>query len=408
MTAHTIKQGDTLDGISRISYGTSEGVALIASANPGLDITLVVGDVLNVPELAGAPVLEEPPLPAGDENEVAVRQDGRHFRFFTTMRLTRSMDSFDHFTMSAPFEPDNAEFRSAYVPMTYRRTELFVGGERQYTGVNVSVPPRVAVNGRTVSSEGYALAGVLNDSNMPGSSFPLEFDDMNLQDVAKSVCKPFGLAPVFNALPGPAFERVSLAATVRVLSFLAKLAQQRNLVISNDKFGQPVFHKTLGGFPVQSLNEGVSPLLSVEAKFNAQQYYSHVTALTPATIGNDGGQYTAKNPHLPGVLRPLVFDAGDTFNGDAKAAADAKLGRMFANSIAYRVKLAGWRNARGDLWSPNTRIRLTAPGVMIYNETEFLVRAVDLDRSGSHYSTTLTVILPGSFEGITPKVLPWQ
>lgn len=409
MNAHTVKPGDTLESIAIAVYGTAEEVALIKSANPGALEALVPGDVLNVPELPGLLGLSGLPVQADTSDEVTIRQDGRVFRFFTSMALTRSMDSFDRLTMGAPFQPDNAAFRSAYTPMTFRRTELFVGGVRQYTGLNISAPPRVAVNGRTVSANGYALAGVLHDSNMPSSSFPLEFDDMDLRGISRALCKPFGLSPVFSSDPGPIFSpRVALAPTTRVLQFMAKLSQQRNLVITNDEFGQPLFHRTAPGFPVQSLLEGSPPVVSIEAAFNAQAYYSHVTALSPSTLGIDGGQHTVKNPFLPGVLRSLVFDAGDTFGGDAKAAADAKMGRMFANSIVYRVKLAGWRNARGDLWAPNMRVRLTAPGVMIDNPFEFLVRNVVLSRSGTHYETALTLILPGAFEGVLPEALPWQ
>lgn len=218
---------------------------------------------------------------------------------------------------------------------------------------------------------------------------------------------PFGLLPVFASEVGPVFERVALEPPTIILSFLTKLAQQRNLVIANDAFGMPLFHGTSAAPAVQSLSQGESPVQSVEASFNAQRYYSHITALSPSSIGVDGGQYTVVNPFASGTLRPFVFDAADTFGGDLVAAASAKMGRMFANAIAYRVELAGWRNALGQLWAPNTSVRLIAPGAMIYTETEFLIRSVALARNGSAFTTTLTLILPGTFEGKIPRSLPW-
>ena len=299
-------------------------------------------------------------------------------------------------------------FRGAYFPLLYQLTDVYVGSQRLYSGVNVSGPPRLEVNRASVSSEGYALAGVWNDCTMPASAFPLEYEGLSLTEIATIVGLPFGLVPVFRAPGGASVDRLAITPSDKVLSFLTKITQQRNLLISNDEFGMPVFQKTAPGFPLQTLRQGDSPVRSVEAMFQAQNYFSHITALTPSFLGVGGTQYTAVNPFLSGVVRPLVYETPDTFTGDVVEAVNSKMGRMFANAISYRVSVAGWRNALGDLWAPNTRVRLLAPKAMVYNETEFLIRSVILSRNAVEDSSILVLVLPGSFEGILPKVLPWS
>ena len=104
----------------------------------------------------------------------------------------------------------------------------------------------------------------------------------------------------------------------------------------------------------------------------------------------------------------MTFKAPDTLNADVKAAVEAKAGRMFGNMAAYSVTVSTWRDPQGDLWEPNTTVKLLAPGAMIYNEYEFVIRSVDLDVEGDKRTATLDLVIPGSFSGVIPKVLPWE
>ena len=353
MKTWTVTASDTLERVSTIAYGTPAQVELLKSANPQVSGGLTVGMVLTIPELS----VSETNVPAARENEVAVSLAGKPFRFFTSVAIHRSIDSFDQFSLTAPFEPGVEEFRTPFAPLTFQRAELFVGGQRLYTGTNVNNLPEASVEGRIVTTEGYALAGVLNDCPMPGTSFPIEYDKLTLQAIAIEQAKPFGLTPVFDAEAGAAFDRVAIASGTKVLAFWAKLAQQRKLVVGNDENGQPVFRTETNSPPIQLLEFGKSPVTSIVPEFNPQEYYSHVTVVIPSFLGiGDPVQHTIANPFLQGVTRPLTSQGDDLEPGEEVGVAEAKIGRMFANAIAYRVELAGWRDVKGNLWTPNTTV----------------------------------------------------
>jgi prophage tail gpP-like protein len=82
---------------------------------------------------------------------------------------------------------------------------------------------------------------------------------------------------------------------------------------------------------------------------------------------------------------------------------------MFASMAAYTVEnLPTWRDPRGQLWAPNTTLRLIAPSAMIYTEQEFLIRDVVLRQDDESLTASLGLALPGAFSGETPESLPWD
>jgi len=407
---YTVLAGDTFESIALKLYGVATGAARIKAANPQvLAAGLTPGAVLMVPEDNSLPPAIPQNVRSQGVNEVSITVDGSPFRFWTEMSLQLSLDTFDRFTLSAPWEPENQAFRDVFVPFTYKRTVINRGGVPLFTGTLVGTTPIFSVAARTVSVSGYALAGVWNDCTMPVSSFPLAFKDVNLQAIANTMAEPFGLLPVFEGGEDPAFpDSVDYTPTQKITTFLRGLAQQRNLVIGNDAAGMPVFRKAAAGTAQQTLTAGQQPVRKITPEFQPQQMYSHVSALAPTDWLGEGVQHTVPNPHMQGVFRPLVFTIPETDAAGAVVAAEAKAGRMFGNALAYTIELAGWENAAGEHWKANTLVRVLAPDVMIYSPTEFLIRSATLDRKENAETCILDLVPPGAFRGEIPEVLPWQ
>lgn len=408
-TTYSVKAGDTFETIARIQYGTEAEAGRIARANPGVSEPLAPGTQLTLPTAPGAPQDAQSQIPASGDNEVAVLINGQRFRFWSNIRITRSLDAMDIADFGAPFEHDAPGFRDFFRPFAYAPMAITVGGAPLFTGIMVDVTPAVDNNRRTVAVGGYSLPGVLNDCTPPASAFPLEFNDQTLPDIASAIAAPFGVSAEFRGAAGAAFERVACEPGRRALEFLVDLAQQRGLIVSSTERGALLFWRSADtGAPVARLQQGEAPVLSVTPFFTPQQYYSHVTGLEPVIVGLEGAQYTAQNPRLRGVTRPMTYTASDTEGGDIKPAVEAKIGRMFGNAIAYSITLATWRDPSGALWAPNTTVRVTAPDAMIYEEYEFVIRSVEFVRHAAEETATLSLMLPGSFNGEIPEVLPWD
>lgn len=408
-TTYNVITGDTFESISRKKYGTEKEADRIARANPGVAEPLTAGTTLTVPVLPEAPQNLQQAADSSTDDEVAILIDGKRFRFWDKVRITRAIDTMDTVEFGAPFDSEAPGFRETFRPFSFKTVVITVGGTPLFTGTMVAVSPVLENAQKVISVSGYSLPGVLNDCTSPASSFPLEFDNQGLREIATAMAAPFGISVDFQADQGAVFERVASEPGKKVLAFLTELAKQRNLIISSSSRGKLLFlQSSEGGQPVARLQQGVAPVLSVTPFFSPQEYYSHITGIEPVVVGLAGSQFTVKNPRLLGVTRPLTFNAPDTLDADVKSAVEAKSGRMFGNMASYSVRVATWRDPNGKLWEPNTSIKLLAPDAMIYKEYEFIIRSIEFSRDRATETATLNLVIPGSFSGKVPEALPWD
>lgn len=408
-TMYKVLTGDTFEIISRKRYGTEKEADRIARANPGVAEPLAPGTTLTTPVAPEAPQNLQQSTQSSQADEVAILIDGKRFRFWDKIRITRSIDTMDTVEFGAPFDSEVPGFKKTFRPFSFKTVVITVGGTPLFTGIMVSVIPVVENGQKIITVSGYSLPGVLNDCTPPASSFPLEFDNQGLREIATALAVPFGISVEFLADQGAIFKRVASEPGKKVLAFLTELAKQRNLIISSSSRGKLVFLQSYeGGKLVALLKQGKPPVMSVTPFFNPQEYYSHITGIEPVIVGLSGSQFTVKNPLLLGVVRPLTFNAPDTLDADVKSAVEAKVGRMFGNMIAYSVRVATWKDSSGNIWEPNTSIKLLAPGAMIYKEYEFIIRSIEFSRDSATETATLNLVIPGAFSGKIPEALPWD
>ena len=301
-------------------------------------------------------------------------------------------------------------FRETFKPFSYKEIDVTIGGVLLFTGTLVSVVPEITPERKSIVAGGYSLPGVLNDCTMPASAAPLEYHDQNLQQIAESVADVFGLRVEFTADPGAVFEPpVRMDPGKKVLAFLTELAKQRKLVIGNTESGALLFRGSTGdGAPAANFRQGERPLTSINPLFNPQEYFSDITGIQPVYFGLGGDAIPEKNPWLPGVMRPHTFNITDTESAAGVDVVKAKIGRMFGNAVSYSVEVATIRDPAGAVWAPDSVVTLFAPDAMVYNESRFTIRSVDISRTRTEESAVLNLVLPGAFGGLIPEALPWD
>lgn len=344
------------------------------------------------------------------ENETTVIIENKRFRYWTEIRLTRAVDNIDTVEVRAPFDPYDKTQRELFKPISYKPLSVAVNDEPRFTGTMVQCSPDMSTSSSVVSLAAYSLPGVLGDCPAPATALPSAYKKQNLRDIATISAEPFDIKVLFRGDPGPVFSEAVRDPGQAVLPFLVDLAKERNLVACSTSEGALLFWEAItGGAPVASLEQRKSPLLAVTPTFNPSQYYSEITGLRPVRVrAKKSVQFTARNTLLPGVLRPFVFEVDRGLDGDVETAVRAKTGRMYANMVSYEVAVATWRDKRGNLWEPNTIVRLYAPGAMIYKETDFVIRSIVFRRGPSVETATLSLVLPGSFTSDSPGGFPWD
>lgn len=376
---------------------------------------------------------------AGDElQRMSLKLDSQQVDFWSECELSRSIDGYSTVSFMAPFEPDRKEFRKTFKPFSFKPTQLFIGSSKVFTGTLIDVDPDSDKDASSVKVSCYARPAVLHDCEPPDSAYPLEFNEMDIVQIASKICGSFGFSASVEQQSivrdgslidlefikkaqrrgkrggliggkGSKFARLALQPGDNPQEFLAGLAKQRGVVMTDDPDGNLLFRNSVSaGSPVMTIAAGAQPVVAVKAAFNPQDYFSEITAFTPSTRLRKGDKWTAKNPRLSGVIRPTSFKPDDTDKSEAQQAALAKLGRMFGNMVSWTLSLPTFLDPSGKLLEPNTTIRITAPNAMIYTETELLVRNVKMKQNANETSSELNLVLPGAFSGEIPDSFPWD
>lgn len=228
-------------------------------------------------------------------NKVLLAVDGLEFVFWQDLQLTRAMDTVDAISFRAPFDYEAPGFRSVFKPFSYKPMQIFVDDDLLFSGTMVDVTPELDADSKTVQITGYATCGVLMDCTAPASALPLEFNNLNLRDIAERLCALFDIDVDFRGEPGAVFKRVACEPDKKIFDFLTDLAKQRGFIMASNETGDLLFWQSdTNTVPVATLREGQQPAFKITPEFKPQEYYSELTGIEPVEIGKSGSKTTAK------------------------------------------------------------------------------------------------------------------
>lgn len=343
-------------------------------------------------------------------DEVTVKIDGTKLAIWNELTLTQAVDEFSTFLLNTPFDHTNKEHRRLFRPLGNQPVEISIGHERVFTGELVNVTPLGTPNENSVTLSGYSKAGVMLDSTMPDGQ-ALQFNEVPLSFIAGHIAAAFGLGLTTILPEDPPFAQVELELDTKVIDLLKDLAQQRGAVISNDVDGMPLIW-----VPEEDVESvamlGAEVASKVEPQINGQNYFSHIYGYTQTNRkrGRVGERYEYVNPLArSGVNRAHFFKITDADNEDAPAVVAAKIGRMFGETAQWNLpEIPSWRDPQGKLWQVNKKLTMTAPQLMIYSATDFLIRSLTLYATPNSRTASMGLTLPGVFSGVTPEKWPWD
>ena len=422
---HKVIAGDTLNKIAVRYYGDAAKWTDIVKSNPQLagrksvyDGSPVIypGDVLIIPDdsvqaVAKTAVKETVVLDDNAPRDLGLKGLGKFITGFTGFTLVRSVFGNDGFSFSSTWNENSEQTRNAFRPFSYPTFDVYFDDDLVFTGKAMPPTPSVQPASQTINVQGYPLCGVLVDSCLPPSLFPAEYSGLDLKQIAETVCEPFGIGVVVQGSVGAAFEKVEVGLDDKVWDFLSKLAEQRNMFLTNTVDGNLLIYSPEVEAVSATFKQGEVPFISCAPEFDGQKMYSHITGYTKTSKTADSQKYTYENKLLinKGVLRCYSKQIDDAVEGTLEESVKALAGKMFAKCVKYKLTVSGHRDKTGRLYRENMAVSVKAPGAEIYRETKLLADEVTLtrdDRGGKQ--TTFTLVLPESRTGALPEVFPWE
>lgn len=452
---YNVKAGEKLTVIAPRYNVTATA---ILQANPSLYNNLISlegfpqlhpGMKLNIPFPQDAELMNRRDpisIDSATASEITVLIDGVQFSTWETAEINRQFDvAADTFSLSGPIDAADRAVRAIFKPFTYKPFSLYVGSEKIMQGSIINHNPESAANQSSLKVSGYSTPGILQDVMLPPTLYPFETDGWTLQQIAQRACTPFGITVLFTdsdiantqfstvrfesvtrtvtALYGQQVEisagykrfvegeRIDISPIEKIYPFLIGLAQQVGLVISSDVQGRLLFQKPTNEPAADTIIAGQSPFVKSSAKYLGQNRHSTYTALGTEMLGGVGAAACQTDLAIQntGINRPYVFKARDTNAGSLQNAAIAEYGRALARAINITITVTGWRRPSDDkLWKDNTRVIYQNPKDFIYEQTEFLVRAVKFIKGPKTEVTELTLVFPEAYNGEVRSSFPWD
>lgn len=338
-------------------------------------------------------------------DSILLTVSGQRYTGWEGLSITRFLDEVSSIAFSTSWDPSNRALAQLFVPLARQEIEVDTGrGERLLTGLITAGAPTADTESRMLPLGGFGLPGLLDLTRLNDT----EFNKVKLDEVARKIAQSAGDIPIdFRADPGAVFEQAKLEHNKSPWSFLVDLARPRGVLLADSPAGQLLAWQAESGEPVMELEEGKAPCGEVSVTLGSD-WHAEIVGYAGAKRGRTGSSHREKNPFFVGSYPTThEYEESDTKPADLPRAVKAKLGRMLGSAISWTVTLPGLRDPSGALFAPNTIVRLLHPSTFLYRATDLLVRAVTYEISGETLSSTLTLVLPGSYSGVLPEAMPW-
>ncbi len=335
-----------------------------------------------------------------------LKVNNRTIKFFTDLEVTRQFDSaVDSFGFQLYFNPDNDAHRELTEIGSFADCQIFEQGELFLTGTIVSQTFTSNQVTNLVTIQGYSKTGVLTDSNVPPSLYPLQTEGLSVLNIAKRLCDPFEINVINNTTDNSVTDIVTesnASETQRIAAYIAELTAQRNVVLTTNEAGDLVMTKAnVNQPPVFTFRpETNRDVTAMNLGFNGQNANSEVTVMKEASDdpADEAGQSTVINPLVKNSFRPAVNiqTSGDEFDTDK--AAKLALATQLRN-LSLTIELQGWR-LDGQIVKPNSIIEVLNPELHLYESTRFFIETVTYKKTPQGETATINCVLPEVYGGV--------
>ncbi len=340
------------------------------------------------------------------------RIENKQFDFFNSFRLTLKYDSMaSDFSFNFVYNPDKLDRVELAQVGHYHIAKVEHNGEQLLEGYLLSQGLTSQATQKMSNLSGYSLPGVLEDCNIDPSSYPLQYDKLNLSEIAKKLIDPFGLQMVVDSAVrskmNVAYETISAKPTQTIKQFLSELASQRNIIISHDEKGRLRFTQiNPNTTPIIEFDTGKAGSIpaTLALAFNGQGMHSDITAMKQASAsGGNAGQSTVKNPYVPFVFRPKVVIQNSGDDNDTNTVAKMALAQELKN-IKLTVTTNRW-DVNGVVIKPNNYITVREPKLSLFTKSTWFIESVELAQDAEKQTAKLTCVPPEVYNGNPPEYI---
>jgi prophage tail gpP-like protein len=350
--------------------------------------------------------------------------DKTEINYFTNITLTLKLDSIaSTFEFATYYQPQDLEYQRIFKPLQYKDVEIYNSKDKLiFTGTILNHRFTSNKGRELVIISGYSKCGILEDVCVPPSQYPLENNKKSLKDIATQLCGYFGInvvvsdqsksisestttAKVKNVTPQSdfatlqakskqVFGRTAASPTETIREYIAKLASQKNIVLSHNEKGEVLLFQP-DYMQVPRVKLGKENTLSMTIDYNGQGLHSDINIVRQPSDENAGLSTAdvAKNT-LVNKYRPTtkILSSGD----------DAQIEDAAKNELAAELKAINLSIELQGLFDeiyPGEIINVHNHYIYCYAYNRFMVDSITMKLDSKSETTTLNCVVPETFTG---------
>lgn len=350
--------------------------------------------------------------------------DKETVNYFTTGTLNLKLDSIaSTFEFSTLFQCQDKKYQEIFKPLQYKDIEVYNSKNKLiFTGTILNHRFKSTEGRELVIISGYSRCGILEDVCVPPNKYPLESTNKSLKDIATQLCGYYGInvlvsdqaksisettlkSKIKNVTPKSdfatieaksksVFGRTSASPTESIREYLAKLASQKNIVLSHNEKGDVLlFQPDYMQKPRYFFTKGNT--LEMTMDFNGQALHSDIYIVRQPSDENAGlSTFDLAKNTLVGKYRPTtkIMTSGD--DAQTKDAAENELASEL-KAINLTVELQGLF----DEIYPGEIVNVHNHYIYCYAYNRFMVDTITMKFDAKEDKTTLGLVIPETFTG---------
>ncbi len=317
-------------------------------------------------------------------NTVTLRTDGRLFTGWTSVSVTRSIESVAGYFELGVNVPPGTDL-SGLAPG--KAFTLEIGGQIVCTGYIDSRRRQMTADSMKITVAGRDKTADLIDCAAVYSGG--QWKNRTLEQIARDLCAPYGVTvrwELSDKESSAVFPGFTLDHSETVYEALVRASRARGVLMTSNAAGELVFSRA-ASTATDELVLGENLLtLDFDEDFR-DRFSEYIVKGYARANGADGDDIDAESiVSRKGTAadsdvtryRPMIIIADSKITAkDAQARALREQRRRLAKSITFEAEIDGWTRRDGQLWMPNLLVTIDASKYAI-KTTELLVSKVTL------------------------------
>jgi prophage tail gpP-like protein len=282
--------------------------------------------------------------------------------------------------------------------------QVFIGTDWVVTGYVERYNPSVSATSHTVRLSGRGKCCDLVDcaAEWPGC----QISGASVLEIATKLAAPYGITVRAQTDVGGPIKQFNVMLGETAWEVIERICRYRALLAYEGPDGNLILDRagtvSATGGPVQGQNvQAMSAEFSMDQRYS--EYYVYLQSMDSSVdLGIMPPYFITKDDGVTRHRRKVIIaESGSVGMDIAKLRGLWEMNRRVGRGYQVHVTVDSWRDAAGDLWSPNTEVQVQLP-VLKLPKTTWIISEVVFKRSNDSGTTADLTIMPARAFSVEP------